>query len=90
MFQVNMEMQSPSNIHETSNCNYDNIAFTNADKKTSTICGKLDGQTWTETAFYHTTPWHFSFTWCSYRADGSTEIGFRMKISGNILAGKRR
>jgi len=88
MFMVTMEMQSPSNIYESSGCTYDNIEYHSSSGISSTLCGNLGGQTWTEMMVYNA-PLYFSFTWCSYKADGSTEVGFDMKVSGVDLMGRK-
>merc|ERR1711874_744021 len=86
MFMVNMEMESPSRIYESNQCIHDNIAYTGSSGHTSTICGDLGGQTWSEVTAYNP-PLHFHFTWCSTAADGhKTDIGFKMRITGQDLS----
>jgi len=84
MFMVTMEMSSPSNIHETSSCSGDLITYHSSAGTSSTLCGDLSGQTWTEMQVYDG-PKVFGFQWCSVKSDGGTNLGFNMTISGQDL-----
>merc|ERR1739842_65081 len=92
MFMANMEMQSPSKIHESSGCKFDHITFTSSTGSSTTLCGNLKDQTWTEMVIFDGEK-DFSFEWCSSTEDASgsnkdeTAIGFSMKITGVDLLG---
>jgi len=88
MFMVNMELMEPSHIYETNACSGDNLLFTPSTGAVVTSCGDIESHSWTETTIFDG-PKTFSFTWTSVAADGGTDVGFKIKISGHNLMGKK-
>merc|ERR1739840_38695 len=85
MFMAVCEMSSPSNIHETRGCTGDTITYYSSAGTSSTLCGDIAGQVWTETSVFAGVSTTFQFKWCSVRDDGGTNVGFNMTITGQDL-----